>query len=82
MLGDCASCSATHFQLLSDDWVGHSSSSSGSLPANDVLLAKTLSHFSATCRQEIVQVLPSNSVQDMDSNVERTLQWVRQYGMT
>ena len=30
------------------------------------------------CREEIVQVLPSNSVEDMDSNVERIVSWARQ----
>lgn len=27
-------------------------------------------------RKEVVQVLPSNTVEDMDSNVERIVQWV------
>ena len=30
-------------------------------------------------RKEIVQILPSNTVEEMESNVERTVQWVRQY---
>lgn len=30
-------------------------------------------------REEIVRFLESNTVQDMDSNVERTVQWVQQY---
>ena len=28
-------------------------------------------------REEIVQVLASNTVEDMDSNVERIVQWVK-----
>ncbi len=31
-----------------------------------------------SCRQEIVQVLPSNTVEDLESNVERTVQWYKQ----
>ncbi|KAK9804668.1 hypothetical protein WJX73_007626 [Symbiochloris irregularis] len=30
-------------------------------------------------KRELVQVLQSNTVQDMDSNVERTLQWLQHY---
>ena len=30
-------------------------------------------------RKEIVQILPSNTVEEMESNVERTVQWVQQY---
>ncbi len=30
------------------------------------------------CREEIVQVLPSNTVEDMESNVERTVAWYKQ----
>ncbi|CAL8468544.1 g8084 [Coccomyxa elongata] len=29
-------------------------------------------------REEIVQVLPSNTVEDLESNVERTVQWYKQ----
>ena len=32
----------------------------------------------ARCREEIVQVLPSNTVEEMDSNVERIIAWVKQ----
>ena len=32
----------------------------------------------ALCREEIVQVLPSNTVEDMESNVERTVAWYKQ----
>ena len=28
-------------------------------------------------REEVVQVLASNTVEDMDSNVERIVQWVK-----
>ena len=34
-------------------------------------------HGSDVCRKEVVQVLPSNTVEDMDSNVERIVQWVK-----
>lgn len=30
-----------------------------------------------SCRDEVVQVLPSNTVEEMDSNVERIVQWVQ-----
>ena len=29
------------------------------------------------CREEIVQVLPSNTVEELEMNVERTVQWFR-----
>ncbi len=32
----------------------------------------------ALCREEIVQVLASNTVEDMESNVERTVAWYKQ----
>jgi hypothetical protein len=31
------------------------------------------------CRSEIVQALPSNTVEEMESNVQRCVQWVAAY---
>ena len=36
----------------------------------------------SACRKEIVQALPSNSVEEMESNVERTVHWVQEYNRT
>ena len=42
--------------------------------------ASTATHLTATrCRSELVQLLPSNTVEEMESNVERTVQWVQHY---
>ena len=29
------------------------------------------------CREEIVQILPSNTAEELESNVERTVQWIK-----
>ena len=31
------------------------------------------------CRQDIVQLLPSNTIAELESNAERTVQWVQAY---
>ena len=33
-------------------------------------------------KEEIVKILPSNGVEDLESNVEHIVQWVKQYAAT
>jgi DNA-binding MarR family transcriptional regulator len=35
-------------------------------------------HFLLACREEIVQVLPSNTIDDIEGNVEQIVAWIRQ----
>ena len=32
----------------------------------------------STCREEVVQYLPSNTIEDIESNVEKIVTWVQQ----
>lgn len=49
------------------------------LAPTNVVLRLRCPFYSACmcCREEIVQVLPSNTVEELEMNVERTVQWFR-----
>lgn len=45
-----------------------------------VQAAQPFEHFfCCLCREEVVQVLSSNTVEEMDANVERIVLWVKQF---